>query len=251
MPLNRILSLYCAYLLNCRLKEYVVLTSGFFYFTRLSSNLFPPSPSILSITALALLHLSCTTSLSSWSECTRRRRGRWRRSGETSRRRWTPSTGRRWQPRRSPYLSPSRKTRTRKSKQLVSCLLSAAGGWFNSLLLFPELILLSFYSVSSLLLLFFLLSHSVWSLWAGGSHCAVTWISLQLNVPGGCLQHTSISAIILRAWHVLRKLPPLFVLPKLNISCPFTRSFCLALIIQDIQGGATELGRWGNRKLGS
>ncbi len=54
------------------------------------------------------------------------------------------------------------------------------------------------------------------------------------------LQYTSISAII-KPWHVFRKLPPLFVLPELNISCPFTLSFCLALIIQDTQGGADEL----------
>lgn len=60
------------------------------------------------------------------------------------------------------------------------------------------------------------------------------------------LQHTRILAII-NAWHVLRKLPPLFVLPNLNTSCPFTLSFCLALIIQ---GGATELTRRGNPKLG-
>lgn len=65
-----------------------------------------------------LLPLSCMTSSSSWSGCIRRRRGRWKRSGETWRRRWTLSTGRRWQLRRSPYLSPSRKTRTRKSKPI-------------------------------------------------------------------------------------------------------------------------------------
>lgn len=59
---------------------------------------------------------SCMINLSIWSGYIKRRRGRWRRSAETWRRSWILSTGERWPLRLSPYLSLSRKTKTRKSK---------------------------------------------------------------------------------------------------------------------------------------